>query len=170
MKFFKALIIVVLLGLASLVLIGVFVPEIDDEFELQINKPIVTVFAGMMNTADYTQWINNLEFIERTGGILAMPGSTFDLKFKSHETEQVYKMEILEVTPMNTVRVRLYNDVLDVKLGVRMEADALATDMVVFVQIQGEGLLSRAMLPLMKTVIMDEIVEDFESFKQLQEK
>lgn len=170
MKFFKALIIVVLLGLASLVLIGVFVPEIDDEFELQINKPIVTVFAGMMNTADYTQWINNLESIERTGGILAMPGSTFDLKFKSHETEQVYKMEILEVTPMNTVRVRLYNDVLDVKLGVRMEADALATDMVVFVQIQGEGLLSRAMLPLMKTVIMDEIVEDFESFKQLQEK
>lgn len=170
MKFFKALIIVVLLGLASLVLIGVFVPEIDDEFELQINKPIVTVFAGMMNTADYTQWINNLESIERTGGILAMPGSTFDLKFKSHETEQVYKMEILEVTPMNTVRVRLYNDVLDVKLGVRMEADALATDMVVFVQIQGEGLLSRAMLPLMKSVIMDEIVEDFESFKQLQEK
>lgn len=169
MKFFKALVIAVLLGLASLVIIGVFVPEIDDEFELQVNKPIITVFAAMMNTGEYTQWINGLESIERTGGVLAMPGSTFQLKFKSHETEQTYKMEILEVVPMKSAKVRIYNDVVDVNLSIKMKADAIATDMDVFVQIKGEGLVSRAMLPLMKTAIMDQIAQDFDAFKQLQE-
>ena len=170
MKFFKAFLIVVLLGLASLLIIGVFVPEIDDEFELQVNEPIVTVFAGMMTTNDFPNWVDDLESVERTGGILAMPGSTFQLKFKSHETEQVYTMEILEVKPMKSVRVRLYNDMLDVKMSINMQADALATDMTVFVQIQGEGLISRSMLPLMKSVIMDEIIQDFEAFKQYQER
>ena len=169
MKFLKAFIVVVLLLLAGLLLLGVFVPEIDDEVELQINKPIVTVFASMMNTNDLTQWVDDLETVEQTGGILAMPGSTFNLSFRSNETTQVYKMEILEMQPMKSVRFRLYNEMMDVEMSINFKADALATDLKVFTQIKGEGLVVRAMLPLMKSVIMEEIEQDFENFKQLQE-
>jgi uncharacterized membrane protein len=170
MKFLKAFIVVVLLLLAGLLLLGVFVPEIDDEVELQVNKPIVTVFASMMNTNDLTEWIDDLESVEQTGGILAMPGSTFNLNFRSNETTQVYKMEILEMQPMKSVRFRLYNEMMDVEMSINFEADGLATDLRVFTQIKGEGLVVRAMLPLMKSVIMEEIEQDFENFKQLQEK
>lgn len=169
MKFLKAFIVVVLLFIAGLLLIGVFVPEIDDEIELQVNAPIVTVFAGMMNTSDYPQWIEGLETLERKSGILAMPGSTFELTFRSHETDAVYKMEVLEMKPMKATRVRLYNDMMEVEMSVNFEADALATDLDVFVQIKGESVLTRAMLPLMKGVIMEEIEQNFENFKQLQE-
>ena len=151
-------------------MLGVFVPEIDDEVELQVNKPIVTVFASMMNTNDLTEWIDDLESVEQTGGILAMPGSTFNLNFRSNETTQVYKMEILEMQPMKSVRFRLYNEMMDVEMSINFEADGLATDLRVFTQIKGEGLVVRAMLPLMKSVIMEEIEQDFENFKQLQEK
>lgn len=170
MKFLKAFIVVVLLLLAGLLLLGVFVPEIDDEVELQVNKPIVTVFASMMNTNDLTEWIDDLESVEQTGGILAMPGSTFNLNFRSNETTQVYKMEILEMQPMKSVRFRLYNEMMDVEMSINFETDGLATDLRVFTQIKGEGLVVRAMLPLMKSVIMEEIEQDFENFKQLQEK
>ena len=169
MKFIKALIVVVLLMLAGLLLIGVFVPEIDDEIELQVNEPIVTVFAGIMNTAAFPDWVDNLESVEQTGGVLAMPGSTFLLNFRSNETTEVYNMEILELKPMKLVRVRLHNEIMDVEMSVNFKADALATDLDVFVQIKGEGLLARAMLPLMKSVILEEIAQDFENFKKLQE-
>lgn len=169
MKFFKAFLVVVLILIAGLLLIGVFVPEIDDEIELQVDKPIVTVFAGMMNTNGLPEWVDNLESVNRTGGILAMPGSTFELNFKNHETVDVYTMEILEMKPMKSVRLRLYNDMLDVKMSVNFEADGPKSDLGVFVQIKGEGLVTRAMLPLMKSVIMEEIEQDFKNFKQLQE-
>ncbi len=169
MKFLKAVLVVILLGLASLILIGVFVPEIDDEVELQINEPIVTVFAAMMTTNAMPEWVDDLQSVERTGGILAMPGSTFDLHFKGVETEVIYKMEVLEMVPMKSVRVHIYNDMLDVEMSINFEADALATDMTVFTQVKGQGLLTRSMLPLMKGVVMDEIEQNFENFKQLQE-
>jgi hypothetical protein len=169
MKFLKAILVVALVGIASLLLIGVFVPEIDDEIELQVNEPVIHVFAGMLNTAEFVNWVQDLESIERTGGILAMPGSTFDMRFKSAETSQDYKLEILELSPMSSVKVRMYNDVLDIRMTVNFEADALATDLLVYVQIKGNGLVARSMIPLMKSVIMDEIRHDLESFKRLQE-
>jgi uncharacterized membrane protein len=169
MKFLKAFFVVVLLLVAGLLLVGVFVPEIDDEIELQVNAPIITVFAGMMNTADLPNWVDDLESVEQTGGLLAMPGSTFKLHFKSKEMEEVYNMEILEMKPMKSVRFRLYNDKMDIEMSMGFEADALATDLHVFVQIKGDDLLTRAMLPLMKGVIMEALAQDFENFKQLQE-
>ena len=169
MKFLKAFIVVALILIAGLLLMGVFIPEIDDEIELQVNRPIITVFAGMMNTADMTVWVDDLESVEQTGGLLAMPGSTFKLHFKSKETEEVYNMEILEMKPMKSVRFRLYNEMMDVEISVNFEADGLATDLDIFVQIKGESLLTRSMLPLMKSVIMEEVTQDFENFKQYQE-
>jgi len=169
MKFLKAFLAVVLILIAGLFFIGVFVPEIDDEIELQVDKPIVTVFAAMMNTNGLVEWVDNLESVNRTGGILAMPGSTFDLNFKSHETDDVYTMEILEMIPMKSVRLRLYNEMMDVEMNVNFEAEGPKTDLGVLVQIRGEGIVTRAMLPLMKSVIMEEIEKDFQNFKQLQE-
>ena len=169
MKFLKAFIVVALILIAGLLLMGVFIPEIDDEIELQVNRPIITVFAGMMNTADMTVWVDDLESVEQTGGLLAMPGSTFKLHFKSKETEEVYNMEILEMKPMKSVRFRLYNEMMDVEVSVNFEADGLTTDLDIFIQIKGESLLTQSMLPLMKSVIMEEITQDFENFKQHQE-
>lgn len=170
MKFLKAFLVVVLILLAGLTLMGVFIPEIDDEMEVQVNEPIITVFAGMMNTNDLTEWVDDLESVNETGGILAMPGSTFELTFKSHETTQVYNMEILEMKPMKSVRFRLFNDKLDIETGVNFKADGItATDLEIFVQIKGEDFLTRAMVPLMKSVIMEAIEQDFQNFKQLQE-
>ena len=144
-------------------------PEIDDQMDMQVNRPIITVFAGMMNTADLTEWVEGLESVEQTGGLLAMPGSTFKLHFKSSEMEEVYDMEILDMKPMKSVRFRLYNDKLDIEFSISFEANALATDVHIFIQMKGEDLLTRSMLPLMKSVIMEQIYQDFERFKLYQE-
>jgi hypothetical protein len=169
MKFIKAFIVVVLLGLACMLLIGVFVPEIDDEVELKIDRPIITVFAGYVNTQDATLWINDLESIQRTSGVLAMPGSTFELTFRSKETKGVYTLEVIELVPMKSIRCKLYNDMLEMEINTNFEADGLATDMNVFVQMKGSGIVSRSMLPLMKSVVMDEVRQNFENFKDHQE-
>ena len=133
MKFIKAITVILLLCAAVLLMIGVFVPEIDDEIEMNINAPIVGVFAEMMNTSDLSKWVDGLESVERTSGILAMPGSTFELHFKDKETEVVYTMEILEIVPLQSIRYRLYNDMLDVEINTNMKMDGLSTDLDVFV-------------------------------------
>ena len=169
MKFFKAILITVLLGIGVLLMIGVFVPEIDEEIEIQVNRPIITVFASMLNTNDLTEWVDGLTKVEQTSGILAMPGSTFKMYYQTKETETVYDMEILELKPMKSVKFRMFNDMMDVLVSVQFKADGLATDITVYTQVKGQGLPVKCMLPLMKSVIMDQIEQDFENFKTLQE-
>jgi uncharacterized membrane protein len=169
MKFLKAIVVVVLLGIAALIMIGVFVPEVDEEVEIHVNQPIVTVFAGMMNTQGLPKWVDGLETVERTGGFLAMPGSTFKLKFEDAETSETYELEILEVQPMKSVKFELASEMMEIDGTINFEADGRSTDVSAYMQMRGKGLLERSVLPLMKSVIADEIEQDFQNFKELQE-
>ena len=169
MKFLKAFLVAVLLGVAALLLIGVFVPEIDHQVEVRVEKPVVTVFAGMLNTQALTEWMVDLESVERTSGFLAMPGSTFTLNFKSKETEGIYTLEILEVMPMESVRFRMYNEMIDIEANIKFKGDGLATEIDAFFQMKGQSLTERSILPLLKTVIEEEIEHNLQNFKELQE-
>lgn len=169
MKFLKALVVVVLLGIAALIMIGVFVPEVDEDVEIHVNQPIVTVFAGMMNTQGLPKWVDGLETVERTGGFLAMPGSTFKLKFEDAETSETYELEILEVQPMRSVKFELASELMEIDGTINFQADGTGTDVSVYLQMCGTGLLERSILPLMKSVIADEIEQNFKNFKELQE-
>lgn len=170
MKFFKAVLVVLLLIVGGLLLLGVFVPEMDEQIEVRVEKPIVTVYASMLNTGTLTDWMVDLESVERTSGFLAMPGSTFTLGFKSKEVSGVYQMEVIQVVPMESFRVRIYNEMIDLDANIRFEADGLtATNVTAYFQIKGKGLLERSMLPLMKGVIADELAQNLQNFKQYQE-
>ena len=110
MKFLKAFLGVILLIVSVLLLIGVFIPEIDDQFETRIDRPVVQVFAGMANTNGLTEWVEGLDEVKRTSGFLAMPGSTFELYFRSNETADVFTMQILEVVPLESIKFTVYNE------------------------------------------------------------
>jgi len=169
MKFFKAIMAIVLLSVAVLLLIGVFVPEVDCKFETRVDRPVISVFPGMMASNSLTEWVGGLESVERTGGLLVFPGSTFNLQFRGKETSGVYELEILEMDPLQKARFRLHSDILEMTVSVNFKADGLQTDMETYVQIKGKGLVSRAFIPLMRSVVMDEVKRDFEHFKQYQE-
>lgn len=169
MKFLKTLLVVVLLAIGALLLVGVFVPEVDDELEVRIEQPIIQVFAGFLDVQSSPKWVAGLDKVERKSGFLAMPGSEFDLHYSGTETEVIYKLEVLQVIPMESARFRLYNDMLDVEVNVKFQADGLATVLHAYVQMKGKDLVARSFLPLMKGVIMDVGKENFEGFKQYQE-
>ncbi|MGB0368077.1 MAG: hypothetical protein ACPGD8_01655 [Flavobacteriales bacterium] len=170
MKFIKAFIVVLLLCTSVLVLIGVFIPEIDKQIEMNVKAPVVSVYAGMMNTQDMPEWVESLQKIERTGGILAMPGSTFDLHFESKETDVVYQLEILEMVPLQSIKYRLHNEMLDIEVSTKFGIKGVSTDVDTFVQVKGNDFLVRCFLPLMRSVVMDEFENNFQNFKELQER
>ena len=170
MKFFKAVTVVILLSVGVMLLIGVFVPEIDEEISTEIRAPLVQVYGGVMNTENMTMWMDDLVEVERVSGVLAMPGSQFKLHFKSKETEQVYDMEILDIVPLKSLKLKLENDMLEIVISMRFTAGGLTTKLDTYVQIKGKGLLVKSFLPLMKSVVTEEIAQDFENFKVLQEK
>lgn len=169
MKFLKAFVAVLLLIIATLFLIGFFVPEVDGELETRIERPVIQVFAGMMSVQNAPDWVVGLERIERTSGFLAMPGSTFTLYYTGTETEVTYTLEIIEVIPMESVKFKLYNEMLEFEITIRFEADGLATIVRSYVQMKGKDQLSRSFLPLLKSSIMEVGKDNFEAFKQLQE-
>ena len=169
MKFFKAFLVVLLLCTSALVLIGVFIPEVDEVFEMNVDAPIVSVYAGMMNSDDMAKWVSGLEEIERTGGILAMPGSTFNLHFASKETEVVYQLEVLEMVPLQSIKYRLHSDMLDIEVSTKFGINGVSTDVQTFVQVKGNDFLVKCFLPLMRSVVMDEFENNFQRFKELQE-
>ncbi|MBL4586705.1 MAG: hypothetical protein JKX84_06585 [Flavobacteriales bacterium] len=169
MKFIKTILGVLLLLIAVLLLIGVFIPEVDDKFETRIERPVVGVFASMLNTKDLPNWIKGLDEIKQTSGFLAMPGSTFDLYYQGKETESVYKVEILEMIPLQLVRFKMQNEMIELDVSLKIEADDLATIVTVYYQGKGKGIVARSFLPLLKSVLTDELRENLSTFKQLQE-
>lgn len=169
MKFLKAFFVVVLLVISALLIIGVFVPEIDEQVNVTVEQPIISVYAGMLNTQGFPKWMEDLERVERTSGFLAMPGSTFTLYFKNKETAGTYTLEILEVVPMKSVRCRMYNEMIEMEANINFESNGPTTDIDAFFQIKGQTLVERAMLPLMKTVLEEELKQHFLNFKKLQE-
>ncbi len=169
MKFIKALLVVILLIVAVLLVIGVFIPEVDEQFETRVNRPIVTVYAGLLNPNDLPNWVKDLDEVKQTGGILVMPGSTFDLYFRSKETDALYKLQILEMKPLQSVKLKMYNDKMEMEVSIKFEADGLATNITTYVQAKGSDIVGRSFLPLLKSVLMDEAKENLNSFKRLQE-
>jgi uncharacterized protein YndB with AHSA1/START domain len=169
MKFLKAFLVVLLLIVSVLLLIGVFVPEVDDQFETRIDRPVIQVYAAMANLQRAPEWIVGLDSVVQTGGFLAMPGSTFKLYYSGKETNTVYDMEVLEMMPLESVKFKLTNDEFEFNVAVNYERDGLSTNLDVYVQMKGKDLLSRCFLPLMKSAIMDVCKENFEALKKLQE-
>ncbi len=169
MKFLKALLVVILILISGLLLIGVFVPEVDDDFEITVNRPVVQVFAAMVNLNSATDWVIGLDSIQHTSGFLAMPGSEFTLYYSGAETNVVYTMEVLKVVPMESVQFRLYNEMFEFVVSVKFEADGMSTKMDTYVQIKGQDLITRSFLPLLKSSIMEVGKDNFKAFKQLQE-
>ena len=108
MKFFKAILVVVLLLFSALLLIGVFVPEVDDEFEIKM-------------------------------------------------------------APLQSVKFKLYNEMFEFDISVKFEMDGMSTVLNTYVQMKGNGLIERSLLPLMKSSIMEVGKDNFEALKQLQE-
>ncbi|MCF8461131.1 MAG: SRPBCC family protein [Flavobacteriales bacterium] len=169
MKFLKAFLVVLLLIVSVLLLIGVFVPAVDDQFETRIDRPVIQVYAAMANLQRAPEWVVGLDSVVQTGGFLAMPGSTFKLYYSGTETNTVYDMEVLEMVPLESVKFKLTNDDFEFDVTVNYERDGLSTNLDVYVQMKGKDLLSRSFLPLMKSAIMDVCKENFEALKELQE-
>ncbi len=169
MKFLKAFLVVLLLIVSVLLLIGVFVPEVDDQFEIKIDRPVIQVYAAMANLQRAPEWVVGLDSVVQVSGFLAMPGSTFKLYYSGKEISTVYEMEVTEMVPLESVKFKLTNDEFEFDVSVNYERDGLSTDLDVYVQMKGKGLLSRSFLPLMKTAIMDVGKENFEALKKLQE-
>ena len=169
MKFLKAFLVVLLLLVAVLLLIGVFVPEVDDQFETRIDRPVIQVYAAMANLQRAPEWVVGLDSVVQTAGFLAMPGSTFKLYYSGKETNTIYDMEVLEMMPLESVKFKLTNNEFEFDVTINFERDGMSTNLDVYVQMKGKDLLSRSFLPLMKSAVMDVGKENFEALKELQE-
>jgi hypothetical protein len=168
-KFLKAFLGVILLIVAVLLLIGVFIPEVDEQFETRVDRSVVAVYAGMLNPNDLPKWIKGLDEVKQTGGVLAMPGSTFDLFYRSKETDVVYKLQILEMMPLQSVKLKMYNEMMELEVSIKFEADGPATNITTYIQAKGSSIVGRSFLPLLKSVLMEEAKQNLDNFKQLQE-
>lgn len=170
MKFFKAFLIVLLLIVAVLTMISVFVPEVDDRLETTIDRPLMTVYAGMLNTGSMSDWVNGLESIEREEGFLAMPGSEFKLHYTGSETHTVQTLEVIEIVPLRSVKFKLYDETIEMVISMNFESLDGGTKIETYVQMKGKGFVSRAFLPLLKSVIVEEGRKNLNNFKKLQER
>ncbi|MFM1877079.1 MAG: hypothetical protein RL266_2816 [Bacteroidota bacterium] len=169
MKFVKASLVVLLIIVSVLLLLGVFVPEVDDQFETRIDRPLIQVYASVMNLSRAPEWVVGLDSVAQTSGFLAMPGSTFRLYYSGTETKEIYDLEVVEMVPLQSVRFSMQNDMFLFDVSIRFESDGLATVLHTYCQIKGKSLMTRSFLPLLKSSIMEVGKENFEALKKLEE-
>lgn len=169
MKTFRSIIVVVLLALAALVVTSVFVPRVDAEFTTSDDRQPAVCFVSMLNIQAMPDWVEGLERVERKSGILAEPGSSFQLYFSGSETSGLYTMELLDVKPMSEVKVVVSNDMLEMLMTQQFEKALNGTVLRTSMQLRGRSFLARAFIPFFKTVIVDEMKQNMENFCERKE-
>lgn len=169
MKFLKASIVVVLLSVAVLLFIGVFVPVVDDEFEVTIHRPVMQVYATMANMQQAPQWVVGLDSVKQTNGFLALPGSVFTLYYSGNDINNTYQMEIVKMVPLQSVKFKLHNSILEFDVSIKFTSEGNGTKLNTYIQMRGKGLLARSFLPLLKSSISQVAKDNFQELKKLQE-
>lgn len=169
MRFIKALLLVLLVCVSCLLLLGVFMPEVDFMVKTSVKRPSVAVFASVIDPNSMPEWIDGLESVERKSGILSFPGSTFELIVNEKEMKTRYLLEILEVMPLDYVKVKMTNDNVNIETSMKLIPNGLDTDVEMYVQIKGQDLLSRAFIALMQSSIADDTQAKLDNFKRFQE-
>ncbi len=160
-----------LVAFAALAVYGLLTPTITHKFSVQINRPVIPVFTKLASVNDMPQWIRGLDRVEPKGFHIlpGLPTGSYDLFYSKGTLRREFQLDILNVDPLSSVKVRMSNDLMEIDCTARFSADRGSTILKLEAVAKGKGVLARMMLPLAKWRLESETEENIHRLKTILE-
>lgn len=163
------LVLLVLLG--GLATYGLLTPTISHTFEVTVDRPVIPVFSKLVSVNDMPQWVRGLERTEPVGfnPIPGLPVGTYNLFYTQGISSRHFRMDILTVNPLQKVKVRLSNDIMELECTGIFTPQGDRTHMTLETVTRGKGLLAKMALPYFKWRLVAETEENMARLQEILE-
>lgn len=165
---------VALLGLlvvGGFVAYGLATPCITEKTKITIDLPIVSTYSRLLAVDDLPNWLQGLEKVEaREKSVFpGLPSGSYDLMFNDRTFSNEMQLEVLDIQPLRSVKIRLSNEDVEIECTLICDADGLETDIAAESVVRGKTLAARVILPFMKRRLLKEKNDNLRRFKALSE-
>ena len=148
-------------------LIGVFVPTVAYEHKITVNASLEKSFSVFISDSRLGEWLTGFVSLELTGGEPETVGSTYRVVTEENGEEIVMNEVVTAFIKNERFTHTLENDVLMGEIDARFSGDSTGTEIAVMTQFTGKNMLWRSILPLFKSMMIEQAQNDFNKLKEI---
>jgi len=165
MKFLKIILGIVLLTGVGLLLIGVFIPETHYELEVKVERPRQEVFSIFNDPETMPHWIEGFKSMERLSGEQGRNGATYRMTVLNDGKEISVTQNVVKQIAAESCEYLVTDENMNNKVLITFTDDGTGTVIRVSKYFKGRKMLSRCMLPLLKSSLYEQDVRQFNMLK-----
>jgi hypothetical protein len=160
-----------ILAVSGIVGYGLLTPSITEHTEVTVRLPLAPTYSRILDIDDLSEWLQGLEEVKsREKNIFpGIPAGSYDLRFSDRAFNNEMQLDVLDIEPLESVKVRLHNDHIEILCTLTLKAYGSATDISAKSVVSGKSLLAKVVLPHMKKRLLKEKNDNLNRFKAMVE-
>ena len=169
MKLFSRILGTIVLFFVAFFLIGIFIPSISYDIEVEINRSPREVFQALTDSEMLPQWISGLRSLELVDGNTGNSGAVYTMTVDDGTQSVAFEETILRFEPDSVLAYSLESKSVRGSVIIKCRGLETNTKLAIHTELQGNVWFTRSFLPLFKKSLIDRNTEDYRSLKSLLE-
>lgn len=166
MKVVKIILIVILAIVATVIAIGLIVPNFEYGNSIAVQAPAEKCWKVFHDTSRMNHWMEGFKSIVLTKGDHLQPGSEYRIVIVDGNERMEMSEKIIAVNAPESVSYELNNDVLRSEFTYRFKGDDNTTEIITNYKVTGNNVFMRAFLFFMKAYLKDSEKKMLEGLKR----
>ena len=166
MRVVKIILIVILAIVATVIGIGLIVPNFEYGNSIAVQAPPEKCWKVFHDTSRMDRWMEGFKSIVLTQGNHLQPGSEYRIVIDDGNERMVMREKIIAVNPPESVSYELNNEVLKSEFTYRFKGDDNTTQIATNYKVTGNNVFMRAFLFFMKGYLKDSEKQMLEGLKR----
>lgn len=139
------------------------------EVKVKINKPLETVYSEFMKAENMDKWLTGFRGIETLHGKEGKVGSKYRITFEEDGKEIFFIEEVTSIKENEEFSFKMHHESFSSENKIKFRRLATQTEILSKVRAEGNNLLWRLLLPLMKGEMQKRQEKDFIKLKNFVE-
>ena len=169
MKILKTAFIIILIGIAVYVVIGLLTPPVSQAVAMEIDQSTDEIFTTLTDQSDMTKWVPGLTSVKQISGKPNTIGSVSKFIFKRDGMEIPVLVKINDYRENESMNLTLTHDKLISDVQIRVLPQGNGSKLDINYKIAGNSVLTKIAMPFIKPLIKKYSAMDLEEIKKLLE-
>lgn len=170
MKLLKYILGILALLIVLFLLLGLIKPTLTYECKTSVNKPLAEAWAVSQDEEKLPEWLDGFQKVEHISGSPGAVGAISDIYFITDGQEMTIRETITSVIPNKSVAMVFASDFMNMNYKIMMNAVGGKTIIHSTSTCEGNGLISKSLVALMKSYIITQEETNLANLKKVIEK
>jgi uncharacterized protein YndB with AHSA1/START domain len=167
MKTFSRILGTIVLFFVAFFLIGIFIPTISYDIEIEIDRPTNEVFQALTDSILLPQWVNGLKSSKLTNGRPRASGAVYSIVIQDGDQTVAFEETIVRIEPDSVLFYMLESKTFNGTVLIKCQETLEKTVLTAHTTLEGNLWFIKSLLPLIKQSIFERKYSDYNNFKSL---